>query len=412
MYFIPSFVKETQKSDGLYISSSLYENTVRLNEAYSKQYFFIKENRCSDLTGELPAFLHEQSLLFSKEELRKEVEKIKEKLSRSLQITMMPTEACNFRCPYCYESHDNFTMSPKLVERIKEFIGNKIDNGELDSVLISWFGGEPTLCSEYVVDVNRFVLEKIKEKEIYFSSSMTTNGYLLDIDSFKMYYNVGVTNYQITLDGWNHDKTRPLASGKGSLQVILDNLKAISSLPADYDFSVMIRHNILNGDEDYSWYDYLKELFGKDKRFSILIRPVGDMGGETVKQLDLVKDDELVKRHARYVSSIGLSNKNESMDCTTQPGKKVCYAATPNGYIFRADGRIHKCSVILDSPINCVGTVDEENGVMIDEEKNKLWYKETIHKKCYACEEVLSCLNKVCPRNRLMNQCQCSCNLE
>lgn len=77
---------------------------------------------------------------------------------------------------------------------------------------------------------------------------MTTNGYLLDIDSFKRYYNCDLTDYQITPNGWNHDQTRPLASGKDSLQVILDNLKNISALPSEYDFSIMIRHNILNGD--------------------------------------------------------------------------------------------------------------------------------------------------------------------
>lgn len=261
MYFIPPFVKESQKNDGLYVSSPLYDNVIFLEENYCQQYFKIKKEACSDLKRELASFLHEQSFLFSKEELEKELITIKEKMTHSLQIIFMPTEACNFRCPYCYESHENVTMSPVLVEKIKEFIEQKIDNQDISYISISWFGGEPTLCSEYILDVNTFVSEKIKNKDISFSSSMTTNGFLLNIDSFKKYYDCGVTNYQITLDGWNHDKTRPLASGKGSLQVILDNLKNISALPSDYNFSIMIRHNILNGDEDYTWYDYLKELF-------------------------------------------------------------------------------------------------------------------------------------------------------
>lgn len=412
MYFIPPFVKESQKNDGLYVSSPLYDNVIFLEENYCQQYFKIKKEACSDLKGELASFLHEQSFLFSKEELEKELITIKEKMTHSLQIIFMPTEACNFRCPYCYESHENVTMSPVLVEKIKEFIEQKIDNQDISYISISWFGGEPTLCSEYILDVNTFVSEKIKNKDISFSSSMTTNGFLLNIDSFKKYYNCGVTNYQITLDGWNHDKTRPLASGKGSLQVILDNLKNISALPSDYNFSIMIRHNILNGDEDYTWYDYLKELFGNDKRFSVLIRPVGDMGGESVKQLDLVKDNSLVERHAKYVSSIGMICKNDSMDHSSKPGQKVCYASLPNSYIFRADGRIHKCTVALDSPANCIGVVDEQKGVVIDEKKHKLWYEESILEKCYHCPEVLSCLNKVCPRNRLIRNCEYSCNLK
>ena len=77
-----------------------------------------------------------------------------------------------------------------------------------------------------------------------------------------------------------------LASGKGTLDVILKNLQDISSLDqAQYSFHITIRHNILKDDTDFTWYDYLYQYFGKDGRFSVLIRPIGDWEAKLLKSL-------------------------------------------------------------------------------------------------------------------------------
>ena len=59
MYFIPSFIQESNQNKTLYVSSPLYKNVIGLNEDYSKKYFYIKKNHCVDLNGELETFLHE-----------------------------------------------------------------------------------------------------------------------------------------------------------------------------------------------------------------------------------------------------------------------------------------------------------------------------------------------------------------
>ena len=62
---------------------------------------------------------------------------------------------------------------------------------------------------------------------------------------------------------------------------IIDNLVALSKLPPEeYSFHITLRRNLLAGDEDYSWYDYLYRLFGQDKRFDVLVCAVGDWGGK------------------------------------------------------------------------------------------------------------------------------------
>lgn len=401
MYLIPGYVKREYKDNSIYLTSEIFSNKVKIFQSqYKEELEQILKYGCREISTELSHFLHEQTLLINEDEIKKTLMAYKDMMKKTLLLTIMPTEACNFRCPYCYENHQAVTMNEKTFSEIKKYIENQIS--KFNILQLNWFGGEPTLCKEQILEVGHFI-KKLKNKYNFkFTSNMTTNGYLLDIDSFLAYYDNGIVRYQITLDGWEHDKTRPLVSGKGSLQVILDNLKAISSLPADYNFSIIIRHNILNGDEDYTWYDYIKELFCGDERFKMLIRPVGDWGGESVHGLNLLSKEHqnlAVKKHLDYLDKIGLKRANGEHT----PFSKVCYANYPHSAVFRANGKIEKCTVCLDHPKNHLGEIDPYGNIVINQEINDLWTVSEITEKCYQCPSVLSCLNMKCKKNMIVD---------
>jgi uncharacterized protein len=51
----------------------------------------------------------------------------------------------------------------------------------------------------------------------------------------------------------------------------------------------------------------------------------------------------------------------------------VCYAARPNSYVIRADGRVGKCTVSLNSTTNTLGRIGDDGDLAIDVDKLKLW---------------------------------------
>lgn len=402
MYIIPGYVKTTEKDDAVFLSSEILHNEVKISQPELKQELHsLSENGCSDLSTPLTKFLHEQELLENEEEAKQKIMSYQEFLNHYLMLTIMPTEGCNFRCPYCYETHQGIVMNDKTFDGIKQYVKEKIESG-FQVVRINWFGGEPTLCKQKILDMGRLIHSLCQTNKVSDYSEMTTNGYLLDVDSFREYYDSGVRAYQITLDGWNHDKTRPHVSGKGTLDTILNNLKEISKLPKEqYQYHIMIRYNILPDCDDFTWYDYLKELFGKDERFGVLIRPVFDWGGDSVKELSLIQErdmDKKVEEHLEYLEKIGLKTVNGHR---TGVYSKICAAAYPYGFVFRANGKIEKCTVCLDHPKNCVGYVDEKKGVILDNKTNKLWSASSIEPKCLKCPSVLSCLNRGCKRKEI-----------
>lgn len=404
MYIVPGYVDYYEDNGVIYVTSNLRQNTVKLTDPQIIEEFrnVIRCGGCPELTTSLANFLHEQELLVNSKEIEDSINELRELMGRSLFLTIMPTEGCNFRCPYCYEDHSPISMRRKTLDKIHDYLIEQVS--KYTHVGIGWFGGEPTLCKDIILETSNLVQSLQKKYPFTYNSSMTTNAYLLGLDDFVQYYHAGITSYQITLDGWTHDQTRPHVTGKGTLQRILDNLIAISSLPQEeYQYNITIRHNILPGDEDFSWYDYLRDLFGNDCRFTVLVRPVSDWGGDSVKSLNVLSGEALnehMRKHVEYLNKIGMQCENGKKDILSQ----ICYAYYPHSMVFRANGKIEKCTVCLDHPKNLLGVVDPDKGVTINEDVNKLWSESALTSECYKCKDVLSCLNKQCRMSAIINE--------
>lgn len=403
MYIFPGYVECQEQNTGIQLSSQLLQNTVRITDPTlrAELQHLMNAMGCSTLSTPLTKFLHEQELLVEEWEIDATLGEAKKLLNEDLLLTIMPTESCNFRCPYCYEDHAAISMSPQTLKQIERYIETQAPNFKM--IQLAWFGGEPTLCKNAVLETAAFVQSLQSSYSFSYTSGMTTNGYLLDVDTLKQYFNVGITTYQVTLDGWNHDKTRPHVSGSCTLQTILNNLIAISSLPKEeYSFFITLRHNVLADDNDFSWYDYLYELFGHDERFGVFVHPVGDWGGESVKSLSLLDSEgreSLPLAHIEYLKKIGMKCTNGRKGVFA----KICYACYPNSMVFRADGRIEKCTVALNHPLNALGFVHPEKGVVLNPEINKLWSSSKLKHECYTCPEVLSCLNLRCKKRCIVD---------
>lgn len=128
---------------------------------------------------------------------------------RSLQLFVLPTEKCNFRCTYCYEKFDVGRMKPSTVQAVKAFIDRRIEH--LDALSVEWFGGEPLLGRPVIFDICEHIQASLANfPTVMYGGSMTTNGYLLDEGTATRLIGLGVRSFQISLDGPPdiHDQSR------------------------------------------------------------------------------------------------------------------------------------------------------------------------------------------------------------
>lgn len=327
-------------------------------------------------------------------------------MDSKMRIIIMPTEQCNFRCKYCYETYQKGKMSQEDQLALLKFIQRQLNIST--KLQISWFGGEPLEAKEIVFHLMTIVNQMCKKKNIEVVSDMTTNAYNLDADTFDNLYRLNIRTFQITLDGLKgqHDKQRVLENGEGTFEKIVNNLRYIKNNYEKFKFaSISIRVNIsreiLNNLRDFI--EFYRMNFGNDRRFSLALTPINDMGGDAVKEIkgqfvDTSEVYRVINELNLYAdTSIQISNIYRAFS----PSEALCYASRKNTYVVGSDLSLYKCTVHFDMPENNIGQILPNGEAQIDEFRNQKWYVNYQYKDmCKACFLLPCCFGGGCPHKR------------
>jgi uncharacterized protein len=292
---------------------------------------------------------------------------------RVLQLIVMPTERCNFRCRYCFEDFQRGRMSPVVVGGLRKFL--TLRAAGLGSLAIDWFGGEPLLAFDIVIDVQSHVRDLLRRyPRIELRASMTTNGYLLDRDLFSSLVGLGVSHYQIALDGSRsaHDTTRVTAGGAGTFDRIWANLESARESREEFEIVVRCQLNGRNRNAIDELTDLYASSFGNDDRFSLGFAPLScaaEESEDTSTYLDPAEIQSTLDAAWTYAGSRGIRRR------PAYAGPNVCFAAWGNSFIIRSDGSLSKCTVALSSPRNQVGRLLDDGRIEIDDEAMGGWMR-------------------------------------
>lgn len=195
---------------------------------------------------------------------------IAESISNKIQeLILLPTEKCNFRCTYCYEDFEIGKMPEDVVKGIKNLI--RLRAGEISKLKLGWFGGEPLLASNIILDISEYAYNLSRKHGFELVGGLTTNAYVLTQNLFKKLIGYNQSFFQISLDGYGseHDVTRKRADGKGTFDVIWNNL--LSYKEVDGYFDILLRLH-LTGKNFSSMKRLAREIalaFGDDARFRV-----------------------------------------------------------------------------------------------------------------------------------------------
>lgn len=288
---------------------------------------------------------------------------------RTLHLMVFPTENCNFRCTYCFEEHIRGRMHPELVGGIKKLIDGRLD--DLEHLHFSWFGGEPLMARDVIFDIAEFAHRRCKEAGVGLSSDMTTNGYFLTTAVMQRLSAAGQRQFHISLDGIGaaHDRTRPLASGKGTFDRIWKNLTALRDSSLEFKVELRVHFGTPVTDETEALCRHINQHFGGDSRFSVILQRIADLGGPNAGKFQPIPIEESLRRARDLVGvmpDIAVADPD-----TAEEG--ICYAAKPNSLLIRTDGRIGKCAVNLEDPRNTVGRLDAKGELHIDGSRLQPW---------------------------------------
>ena len=325
-----------------------------------------------------------------------------------LELILLASEDCNFRCTYCYEDFARGTMLPSVREGLKRLVEKKAPH--LRQLTIGWFGGEPLYGFKAIEDLGPFFVEIAERYSIRYFSHITTNAYLLTPDVADKLLAWKVVNYQITLDGMReqHDKKRPARDGSPSFDTIFSNLRSLKQRKENFRVRLRVNYDRENYPHLEDLLLLLEQEFAADPRFIVAFHAVGRWGGANDAGLAVCGVDEAKVMRERLRKSA--LNKGFEVSGTLRdingPGRSVCYAARPYNFTIGADGKVMKCTVVLDKEDhNIVGQLTPDGELSLNVENLARWVEPSFESDtvCQKCSLLSTCQGIACPLARIRN---------
>jgi uncharacterized protein len=321
-----------------------------------------------------------------------------------LELILLASEDCNFRCEYCYEDFTRGTMKPSVRAGIKKLVEKRLPG--LRTLSIAWFGGEPLYGLPAIEDLAPYFLELAEENNLSFGSNMTTNGYLLTPEVAEKLLSWKIRRFQITIDGPpdSHDRSRPTREGTGTFRTIFENLKALSLRPDPFNVDVRVNFDRNNYPHMGKFLDLLEEELKSDIRFKLRFRAVGKWGGANDAGLAICgTDSDRIQAELKEEARRRGLNVTDDIREVKGMGAQVCYAARPYNFIIGADGQVMKCTVDLDKKDrNIVGHLDDQGELNLNTDRFALWTEPAFERdtQCQKCVVLPVCQGVFCPQVR------------
>ncbi len=323
-------------------------------------------------------------------------------------LVIMPTYDCNFRCPYCYESHRlkngqewlSCTMSQEMIGAVFAALEKYKEKGyTLGECTL--YGGEPFLARN--IDVVREIAGH--SKALGLALGAVTNGY--DLENYlDLLEEFNFKSLQLTVDGVGavNDRRRIHKDGVPTYDRILQNAK----LALGRGISISLRVNV--GRENISDIGALVEdLRGRgfmetdgSAVFSYYFKATDDDRNpeNNVSEQDII--DELMKNGFSALEAIELNSAYSApADALRQlfqkkimPMVSTAYCGAEQGaLVVDPFGRIYPCWDTVAVEDAAVGFTDSQSGRFLMNFAKAKWRTRTadLMPSCEACPYVFVC---------------------
>lgn len=354
-------------------------------------------------------------------------------------ITLNVTNECNLSCKYCLfgeyfynRRNDNCRMmSMEVAENALKLLFHNSKNAE--RLHIGFYGGEPLLnynLIKYIVNQAKGMNRQAKRINFH----MTTNGTLLDNEKIRWLIENNIS-LLISLDGPRniHDRYRRFKNGKGSHDLIIENISRILDMNCDYyknhihftavmapPVSYLTLVNYFLNNEIFDMRYRINGLHMDDKGYFLALhngKKVSNIFKKVIgANLDMLQNNKLDPKGEKELNDVismmdlkRIVERNIFTSCEKVVQLPICEIGISRCFIA-GDGRIYPCERIRQSNHLAVG--DVKYGFYKCEKYGSKAYRimdelfELIKGHCVKCWAYKFCSQRTCfniglNRNRL-----------
>ncbi|MZP31040.1 radical SAM protein [Heliobacterium undosum] len=316
-----------------------------------------------------------------------------------MKYTLLVTQECNLRCPYCYIQKRPISMSLDVAQKIVDFMYTNTPPGE--KMDIGFFGGEPLLAFERIQEITALIESHRSYRDYSIELSIVSNGTVFS-DAIADFINRHNISFCISCDGPGdlHNMSRSFPNGEAASAIVEATIKqARKTLP-------VVLVNAVYGPQTFRALPRTVEYFRSLGLKRIFLNPdfsapwtqadTDDIAA-VYEQISAIYIDSYRKGRPLYISLIDgkiaiILRGGYQPEERCHMGRKE-FAFTPDGYIFPCERLVGDGAA---DNRHCIGHV--ERGLQLDKLNCNVYPSEAINKSCITCGL----------RDYCMNWCGCS----
>ncbi len=313
----------------------------------------------------------------------------------SLILTIAPTLACNLACPYCYEKgvEKLQNMMPDVQKQVIEFIKRKAK--EAKHLIITWYGGEPLLAVDVIATISAEIISFCKANEISYSSSIVTNGTLLNDEKANVLRDIcSIDRIQVTIDGM--ENTHNLRRGNCNINSFRTILENVEKYRKRFNFAIRMNIDKSNANEAMDLFNYFEKNYKWDntvKYYFSRVRNYKDKENQTFLYdscncLSPAEYDEFSIKIYEYLYDKKYYNYFDNKFPTR--ASVSCSAIGENYYVIDPDGDICNCWILIGNKNKIIGNVAEPDKLINNKFKLE-WMATSWPNECEECKLLPLC---------------------
>lgn len=310
----------------------------------------------------------------------------------TLGLSLVPTYACNFRCPYCYEQ-DRIKLGGKMDEQVREaivaFVKEKHRQDAFSTLSVQWYGGDPSLVLDVVEDLSNRLISWCDANGVAYEAMMLTNANAIGPDEADLIARCRVGMVLLTIDGPEeiHNQRRVATNGTNSYQKTLEAARLLRA----HDIELNASMNV----DRISWpfYAETRNKLYAEEGIWVNAGRLCDYGHTfgtppfAAPQFDLFTHEEFCQERLRlFESEPHTAGELQSM---LKPIRQFCTGQSGNYYVIDYKGDVFGCDGFIgyEDHVRFNITDDPDTwkpaGVVFDASTDE---------KCEQCELLPLCL--------------------
>ena len=272
----------------------------------------------------------------------------------SLQFVIMLSDNCNYHCVYCFEENQLCKFGDMTIETQKDtidFIKRECEKvKKLEIVNIEYFGGEPTLCSDIIINISNELTPYFESLNVKYESCIVTNGRFFNKEFIEKIKDCRLSLCQITLDGMPKTYANLKGCKESDFYAVIQNIKDLQD-KLHIQIRIHINHNV----------EELKELMHFIAKEELKV----GIYYQHIKDMDLTAE-EYQEAFAYYVEEVKEFEKFlKDNDYTHYFDNRffkytcACPANDSNRFAITNQGDLYRCPEQLTNPTLKIGNIKE-----------------------------------------------------